>query len=92
MPWVKQLAGLEAFCNSPLFNEALNSLKLVSVTLERRWVLVLSTKFTLVFGSNKQPIPGTLLVFHPGTGEYFVTVFSKVINSQKKTRVAILMP
>ena len=32
----------------------------------------------MFFGKMKQPIPGTLLVFHPVTGQYFVTVFFKV--------------
>lgn len=76
--------GLEEFCQSPMLSEVLHSLRLVKVTLERSWILVLSTKLNLVFGRERQqPIPGTLLLFHPGTGEYFVTVFSKVGRKEK---------
>lgn len=65
--------------NSVLANDAVGSMfNLARVEMHDNWVLFIPRTFTVIFGQEKQPIPGVVLIVQKDTGRFYLTVFLKV--------------
>ena len=71
--------------NSVLDNDALASMfNLARVEMQDKWVLFMPRTFTVIFGQDKQPIPGVVLIVQKDTGRYYLTVFLKVSSEHRE--------
>ena len=69
------MTPLRQFLNGPAFMAQCQGLKIVPVHLSSGWIIVCK-KVPSYF--HRQPLLGARLLLNPDTGNYYVTVFSKV--------------
>ena len=70
--------SLSSYMESDEFEVVLAECNLHIVAMDGEWDLIFSKKFTLFFGTDRQPITGILLAVQRDTGRFYLTVFSRV--------------
>ena len=66
------------YMESEEFDVVLEQCNLHRVAMNDEWELLFARKFTLFFGTDRQPLVGIQLTVHKDTGRYYLTVFSRV--------------